>query len=139
MNKIILTIVVLAVVGISAYFLFFSSGSKEPAAENLAPIAIPTATPSATVSKTPAPASVSVNISNFAFNPPTLIVKKGTKVTWVNNDSAPHTVTSDSGSLLNSPTLALGQSFSFTFSNLGTFNYYCAIHPMMKGSVIVTN
>ncbi len=50
----------------------------------------------------PAPASVTVNIKNFSFNPAALTIKTGTKVIWANNDSAPHTITSDSGNLLNS-------------------------------------
>lgn len=87
----------------------------------------------------PVPTGVKVSISNFSFNPGTLTVKVGTTVTWTNEDSAPHTVTSDSGSLLNSPRLSQGQSFSFTFTEVGSTSYHCAIHPMMKGTVIVTN
>ena len=91
--------------------------------------------PISTVSK---PANVSVSIKNFAFSPTILNIKTGTKVTWTNNDSVSHTITSDSG-LFDSGNLSSGQSFSFTFSNAGTINYHCAIHPMMKGSVVVGN
>jgi plastocyanin len=81
--------------------------------------------------------TASVGIKNFLFNPVTLTVKTGTKVTWVNDDVVSHTVTSDSGNVLNSGTLSPGQSYSFTFTSEGTFNYYCTLHPMMKGKIIV--
>jgi plastocyanin len=58
-------------------------------------------------------------------------------VTWTNNDSVAHTVTSDSNGLLNSPTLSPGDSYSFTFPNSGSTNYHCNIHTMMRGTVIV--
>ena len=76
---------------------------------------------------------------NLAFNPATLTVKAGTKVTWTNNDSVLHTVTSDSGGVLGSTNIPPGQSFSFTFTAPGTVSYHCAVHPSMKGSVTVTN
>jgi plastocyanin len=85
---------------------------------------------------TPAPTQGSniVNIQNFAFNPATLIVKKGTTVTWTNNDPAQHQIKSTT---FNSGQLSKGQSFSFTFNDTGTFDYSCAIHPSMTGKIIV--
>lgn len=154
MNKLIIVLVVLAVVGVGAYYLLSNNGSSgtstySPVPTNTVATNTPvpitetpiptTTTPKTSTSKTPTPSSVTVNIANFAFNPSTLTIKKGTRVTWTNNDTAPHTVTSDSGNLLNSATLALGQSFSITFTSVGTTNYHCAIHPMMKGVVVVTN
>lgn len=82
--------------------------------------------------------NVAVAIKNFAFTPPSLQVKAGTKVTWTNNDTAPHTVTSVTGGTLNSPQLATGESYSFTFTKAGTYSYYCSVHPNMKGTVVVT-
>ena len=78
------------------------------------------------------------SIANFAFSPSVITVKKNTKVTWTNNDSVPHTVTSDSGTLLSSTTLNTGDTYSFTFTQTGTYSYHCTIHPMMKGTVVVT-
>ena len=78
-----------------------------------------------------------IEISNFAFNPSEIKIKTGDTITWINKDSAPHTVTSDSGNELNSPQLSNGQNYSRTFSNTGTFNYYCSVHPSMKATVIV--
>lgn len=83
--------------------------------------------------------TATVAIKNFAFTPATLNVKTGTKVTWTNGDTAPHTVTSVTGSTLNSPQLSTGQSYSFTFTKAGTYNYYCTVHPNMKATVVVTD
>lgn len=79
-----------------------------------------------------------VNISNFAFSPATLTVKKGTTVTWTNNDSVTHTVTSNSDHGPSSGNLSPGQTYNFTFTDEGTFNYSCTIHPEMHGAVTVT-
>ena len=80
-----------------------------------------------------------VAIQNFSFTPQTLTVKAGTKVTWTNNDSTTHTVTSTNGpgtnaattSLFSSGSLNGGQSFSFTFTKAGTYYYECTIHASM--------
>ena len=79
-------------------------------------------------------AANAVNIQNFAFSPATLTIKKGTAVTWTNNDSAPHQIKSIT---FNSGQLSKGQTFSFTFNDAGTFDYSCAIHPSMTGKIIV--
>jgi plastocyanin len=75
-----------------------------------------------------------ISIEEFTFKPATLTIKAGTTVTWTNNDTAGHDVKSDS---FQSPTMAKGQTFSFTFNNTGTFNYICGIHPNMKGTIKV--
>ncbi|MDE1970261.1 MAG: cupredoxin family copper-binding protein [Patescibacteria group bacterium] len=80
---------------------------------------------------------VTVIVKNFAFNPSMLTIKRGTRVTWVNNDNVSHTVTSDDGNLFNSGTLAPGRSFSFTFTTVGTMTYHCGVHPSMKGQIVV--
>lgn len=75
-----------------------------------------------------------INIQNFAFSPATITVKKGTTVTWTNNDSAPHQIKS---ATFNSSQLNKGQTYSFTFNDTGTFDYSCAIHPSMLGKIII--
>ena len=77
-----------------------------------------------------------VTLANFAFSPATLTVKAGTTVTWTNNDSTTHTVTSDTG-VFNSGNLAPNATFSYTFSTAGTYAYHCSIHSTMKGTIIV--
>lgn len=75
-----------------------------------------------------------VTIQNFTFNPATLTIKAGATVTWTNQDSATHRIKSDA---FDSSDLGNGQSFSFTFKNVGVFNYNCSIHPSMTGKIIV--
>lgn len=77
----------------------------------------------------------SITIESFKFNPETVTIKKGSTVTWINKDSAPHTATSQNS--FDSGTLSKGQTFTFTFKQEGTFNYICSIHPYMKGKIIV--
>jgi plastocyanin len=77
------------------------------------------------------------------YEPPTLTVPAGTTVTWKNTDSTLHTVTSGSaetgvsGTEFDSSYLAGGKTFQHTFSSPGTFDYYCTLHPFMKGQVVV--
>jgi len=75
-------------------------------------------------------------IQNFAFEPSTLTVKAGTKVTWVNRDDEPHTATA-TDKRFNSKTLENGDRFSTEFNEPGTYKYYCALHPKMTGQIIV--
>lgn len=78
-----------------------------------------------------------VELKGFAFNPRSLTIKKGESVTWTNMDSVAHTVTSDSGSEISSPSLPTGESYSHTFNAAGTYTYHCTPHPSMKGTIIV--
>ena len=77
-----------------------------------------------------------VIIENFSYQPATLTVAAGTKVTWVNHDDEPHTVT-ETNKRFNSKALDNGDRFSKDFTQPGTYNYYCALHPKMTGQVIV--
>jgi plastocyanin len=77
-----------------------------------------------------------VVIDNFSFKPAMLSVKAGTKVTWVNHDDEPHTATDDD-KRFNSKTLDTNDQFSFTFTEPGTYNYFCALHPKMRGQIVV--
>ncbi|HEX7627732.1 MAG TPA: cupredoxin family copper-binding protein [Candidatus Methanoperedens sp.] len=87
------------------------------------------------------PAQVSteqqVNIKDNNFVPDIAEVQMGTTVTWVNDDSVPHTVTSVSGSF-NSGSIGSGKTYSYKFDQAGTFEYSCTNHPSMPhGKVIV--
>jgi plastocyanin len=75
-------------------------------------------------------------LANFAFSPATLNIQVGTMVSWTNNDSTTHTVTSDNG-IFDSGNLAPNATFSYTFNTAGTFAYHCAIHTSMTGKVVV--
>jgi plastocyanin len=82
-------------------------------------------------------ASAEISIKGFAFEPSTVNIKKGTEVTWTNEDSATHIIVSDTGNDLNSDAISQGETYVHTFSNSGTYNYHCSIHPSMKGTIIV--
>jgi plastocyanin len=98
-----------------------------------------TPAPAATTAAAAA-AAVNIDIQGFKF-PANTDVAKGTKVTWTNKDSTAHTVTSgtrpnkdgkfDSGQLAGSAT------FFFTFTDAGTFNYWCQNHSSMNGTITV--
>ncbi len=77
-----------------------------------------------------------VDIMNFRFAPRTLTIAVGTKVTWTNRDDVPHTIVSVDKKF-SSPVLDTDESFSQTFTNPGTFDYYCSMHPQMTGTILV--
>ena len=162
MNKkltiLLLVLVILVVAGLSALYYFMiirpvqqpaviaplnlnllNSNSNINSAPNLN---IPVITPPV-ISNTPVintnssapdyqPASIS--ISNFAFHPQQLTVKIGTTVTWTNDDPAPHQI---GGSILDSQLLNTGDSYNYIFTQAGTYDYHCLIHPTMTGQIIV--
>ena len=83
--------------------------------------------------------TLEISMVNFSFSPKEVAIKKGTTVTWTNQDSAVHTVTSDMP-LFDSGDLAQGKSFSYTFSTAGTFAYHCIPHQAkMTGTIVVTD
>lgn len=137
---IIAVIAAFVIIGGGAAFwaLYERSGVKTPSdtmsGMHLGPSAQGTAT-----GKTSAQTN-SVAIENFAFTPANITISKGTTVTWTNKDAVAHTVTETDGKTgPNSGNLAQGKSFTFTFDNVGTYQYHCAIHPDMVGTVTVTN
>lgn len=103
------------------------------------------AVPCAASADTPVPATMAaaattiseISIGNFSFHPAVLTVKAGTKVTWTNHDNTPHTVTSSDKRFTSSGGLDTGDQYSFVFGNPGTYEYFCSLHPMMVGKVIV--
>jgi plastocyanin len=78
----------------------------------------------------------SVSMDHSTFIPGEITVVPGTTVTWVNNETMPHTVV-DSNKAFRSKTLAKDGRFSFTFTTTGDYSYVCSIHPNMKGKIIV--
>jgi plastocyanin len=75
-----------------------------------------------------------VEMEDFQFRPKVLVIGAGTTVKWANKDEVQHTATSDTG-LWDSGYLAKGDKFSLTFSEPGTYPYYCIPHggPSGKG------
>lgn len=120
-NKIVLGVIV-AVIAIGGLFYFMQNQYQQQ------PVQPSGQQPSTTTEGT------TITIQNFSFNPGTLTVKQGTKVTWINQDSVTHTIKSGT---FNSQDLGKGNTFEFTFNDKGSFNYTCGIHPTMKGKIVV--
>lgn len=87
----------------------------------------------------PTAAALNIDIQSFKF-PANTDVTKGTKVTWTNKDTAAHTVTSGTrptkDGKFDGP-VAGGGTFSFTFTEAGTFNYWCSLHSSMNATITV--
>jgi len=124
--------------------ILISGCTYQPGTET---ISQPTAFPKVTATETPGvitqtatpvitPAPVLVKIEDFAYDPSTITVVKGTTVTWSHMDSGvQHTVT---GTGFDSGILNAGDTFKWTFKKTGTFSYSCSTHSNMIGVVVVT-
>jgi plastocyanin len=85
----------------------------------------------------PDPTAATVTIGNFSFGPAALVVRPGTTVTFVNGDDIPHTVVAADMKAFRSKVLETDDRFSFTFTQPGTYAYFCSIHPHMTGKIVV--
>lgn len=80
-----------------------------------------------------------VLIYEYKFKPQALTVPRGTTVTWINRDTAPHTATrrSENDEPFDSGNMVFEAAFTHTFQSAGTFIYLCIYHPGMQGRVVV--
>src|SRR5581483_339502 len=78
-----------------------------------------------------------IEIKDFAFNPQTIMVKSGEKITWINRDEEPHTVVSVEKQFTKSSALDTDQEFTITVGAPGTYTYFCSVHPKMTGTIVV--
>jgi plastocyanin len=120
MRRIILLMTVAMLVVVSTLFVVSASGAYKH----------PTAKAQKQTTKT-------VLIQGFRFKPAQITIKRGTKVTWINKDSHPHTATAINGKSFDSGRLGKGQRYTHTFKSVGKKKYLCEIHPFMRGSVVV--
>jgi plastocyanin len=121
----------------SVLICFLAEGchADSPASAAAAP---PSAPISADAATQPEAAEQKVQIDNFSYTPASITVSAGTKVTWVNHDDVPHTVTSTTKPrVLKSPALDTDDKYSYVFDKPGTYTYFCTVHPHMTGQVIV--
>jgi plastocyanin len=100
-------------------------------------MAMPAAPAAASAGDAPV-ATDTVAIQNFAFSPATVTVKAGSTITWTNSDQDPHTVTSMNNGPLHSPPMSNGDTYRYTFTAPGRYEYLCTIHPFMTATVVVT-
>ena len=81
--------------------------------------------------------TVHVGIKDFMYTPMTVTVPVGTTVQWINLDDIPHTVV-EKTKAWRSPALDTNDTYSHTFDKVGTYEYFCGLHPQMVAKVIVT-
>jgi plastocyanin len=79
-----------------------------------------------------------IEIKDFAFNPQTITVKSGEKITWINRDEEPHTVVSVGKQFKKSSALDTDQTYTIVAGAPGTYSYFCSVHPKMTGTIVVT-
>jgi plastocyanin len=90
-----------------------------------------------------APPGYSGGKTTYGYSPDvvTVVIGKNNTVFWTNDDTAPHTVTSDTAGIFDSgtsgPLTTQGGTFQFTFATPGTYAYHCSFHAWMQGTVIV--
>ena len=92
----------------------------------------------AATTEAPSGEGIEVKIKDFAFDPQKVDAKVGEKITWVNEDDAPHNAVQQNGSDLKTSTFEKGGSDSFTVEKPGTIEYICTVHPQMTGTITVT-
>ena len=132
------------------------SGEADPEIFGVAPEAQGGSETTATTETTAAAAvaaEVPINVDAFdpanadnAYDPIDLTVAKGTTVRWTNNDAIVNTVTSGTSDgtagtadgFYDSGFLNEGDAFTFSFGTPGTYAYFCIPHPLMRGTVTVT-
>ncbi|MDQ6633241.1 MAG: cupredoxin family copper-binding protein [Gemmatimonadota bacterium] len=78
-----------------------------------------------------------IGIDNFQFTPPSLTVKAGTRVTWINSDDVPHLIVSTRNAFKASPVLDTDQRYAVAIGKSGTYEYFCSLHPKMQGRIVV--
>ena len=81
---------------------------------------------------------MTITIKDFAFEPQDVQAEVGQKITWVNEDDAPHNAVQQGGDELKTKTFGKGESDSVTLDKPGTIEYICTVHPEMQGTIEVT-
>ena len=82
------------------------------------------------------PANPKISIMKHNFSLPTVTVPVGGTVTWVNQDEDLHTVVSTAG-IFRSPGLDTDETYSYKFTKAGVYQYFCTLHPLMVGKIVV--
>ena len=81
--------------------------------------------------------SSEVTIDNFAFNPKIISIAAGSKLSWRNRDDVPHKIQSADNRFVGSPLLDTKSVYSVGFPEGGEYPYFCSLHPVMQGKVVV--
>lgn len=91
-----------------------------------------------TTATEPAVDSAIVTIRGFQYSPDRVVLQQGGSITFINQDSTPHTASPlDGAEFSGTGRLRLNDEITVQFETVGEFDYYCEIHPSMVGRVIV--
>lgn len=133
--KTIAVVAVLAIAGIGAVALMNNGDEAKDTMVDHSAKSSQSSQPRMAVQETNA-----VTYKGFAVVQKSIKVKKGTTVTWTNEDSAKHDVTPDTETdeFKTSELFGKGETYSVTFNTVGTYAYKCSPHPYMKGTIEVT-
>lgn len=145
MNSKILITAVVIILGFGAFMLLSNKNNKTVLTTLPSPSAAATATPETTTSASPSAKieEAKVTVTANGFEPQTLKIKAGTKVTWTNKSGTTANVSSDNHPthllypFLNLGSFSDGSSVSVTFEKSGTFTYHNHLNPSQRGTVIV--
>lgn len=122
--------------GLTALTLTACGGSSKSSSAASSPPAASSSPPAAAASAAPAAGGPTITIASFQFSAAT--VAPGATIRVVNNDAAPHTVTSTPGGQFDTRTVTKGSPGSFTApSTPGTYSFLCTVHPSMSGTLTV--
>lgn len=132
----VLGIVIVAILAMGLPYILRKISVKLTTQQSTQPTIQTPTSPTLTIPQALALASLTIN--DFKFSSQVITVKKGTKVTWTNNDAVGHTVTGDNGGPASS-LLHQGATYSYTFDTVGTYKYHCSLHPFMTATLEVTN
>jgi plastocyanin len=141
-SKIVTISVIVLIIAVASVtiFLLVSSGKSPSSGANISCSTSPSS--SAVQISIYSGASNSANPPGYSPDQVYLVIGKNNTVTWTNNDSAHHTVTSSSspsGASFNSGDMGQGATYSCTFTEAGIYHYYCKYHSWMTGTIVVEN
>ena len=138
LKKIIILGIIGAIILVGVAFSFSSSTVEENVDENVDEQTMTITGDVVMPSKVSRPGCEEID---RCYIPSNIVIEKGKQVTWVNEDSAFHSVTSGfyetPTELFDSGHLDPYETYTLTFDESGTFDYFCTLHPWMKGQVIV--
>ena len=140
MNKTVTSIIAaLVVIGIIGTIVIMNNSGDKPAENSSETSRDNTSGDDAEAPATSTQETNAVTYKDFAVVQKTIKVKKGTTVTWTNQDDANHDVTPDTETADFKATelFGKGESKKITFNTVGTYPYHCSPHPYMKGVVEV--
>ena len=134
-KRIVIILIIVIIIGITLGIVFLSQNTVVQDVDNQKTILKGDVIMSTKVSRP------GCEKTDSCYTPSKIVIKQGGSVTWVNEDVAFHSVTSgyydEPSEIFDSDYLDPEESFTFIFENIGTYDYFCTLHPWMKGQVIV--